>query len=104
MYPNAFMKSENEWQTLLRGFFSYEKKEGYERGLTYKDYLRTFVAMADTETLTERFMDLCELNVRKWTERDNFRLDFCFDRWAVTAYLQSEFGYQYTIKKQYDLE
>ncbi len=99
-----FMKSEDEWQTSLRGFFSKEKKEGYERGLTYRDYLRMFVAMADTETLTKRFMDLCELNVRKWTERDGFRLDFCFDRWVVTAYLQSEFGYQYTIKRQYDLE
>ena len=99
-----FMKTEDEWQTSLRGFFSEEKKEGYERGLTYGDYLRMFVAMADTETLTKRFMDLCELNVRKWAERDGFRLDFCFDRWVVTAYLQSEFGYQYTIKRQYDLE
>ena len=72
--------------------------------VTGRDYLRMFVAMADTENLTKRFMDLCELNVRKWTERDGFRLDFCFDRWVVTAYLQSEFGYQYTIKRQYDLE
>ena len=99
-----FMKSEDEWQTSLRGFFSDEKKDGYESGLTYRDYLRAFVTVSDTETLTERFMDLCELNVRKWTGKEGFRLDFCFDRWVVTAYLQSEFGYQYTIKRQYDLE
>ena len=96
-------KTPEEWQTSLRGLFSDDKEE-YENGITYEDYLRVFLALSDTSVVTGRFMDLCELNVRKWTENSGFRLDFCFDRWAVTAYIQSEFGYQYTIKKQYDME
>ena len=98
------VKTSEEWRSSLRGYLSDSKDEGYENGLTYTDYLRVFVAMNDTEVLTKRFMDICELNLRKWTEDDGFRLDFCFDRWAVTAYIQSEFGYQYTIKRQYDME
>ena len=98
------MKSPEEWRTSLMGVFSGKKDDGYENGLTYTDYLRLFVATSDVSVLTKRFMDLCELNVRKWAENERFRLDYCFDRWAVTAYLQSEYGYQYTIKRFYDVE
>ena len=99
-----FMKSPEEWRTSLMGVFSGKKDDGYENGLTYTDYLRLFVATSDVSVLTKRIMNLCELNVRKWAENERFRLDYCFDRWAVTAYLQSEYGYQYTIKRFYDVE
>lgn len=98
------IKTSEEWRSSLRGFFSNENDDGYESGLTYTDYLRVFVMMTNKATLSRRFMDLCELNVRKWTENEGFRLDFCFDRWSVTAYIQSEYGYQYTVKKHYDME
>ena len=99
-----FMKTPDEWRTSMKGILSGNKEDAYENGLSYNDYLRIFVSTTDAVTLTKRFMDLCELNVRKWTEDDRFRLDFCFDRWAVTAYLQSDYGYRYTIKRLYDME
>ena len=99
-----FVKTPEEWQSSLRGFFSDDNEDGYESGLTYGDYMRVFLTMADSDVLAKRFVDLCELNVRKWTDNSHFRMDFCFDGWVVTSYMQSEFGYQYTIKKQYDME
>ncbi|MBR6308542.1 MAG: hypothetical protein IKR39_08015 [Lachnospiraceae bacterium] len=97
-------KTPDEWRTTIKDIYKVGKEEEYDNGLSYTDYLRIFVNLVDTKALTKRFMDICELNVRKWTDNERFRLDYCFDKWAVTAYVQSEYGYQYTIKRQYDME
>jgi len=98
------LKTPEEWRTTLKDIYKVGKEEENDRGLTYTDYLRIFINSSDAETLTKRFMDICELNVRKWTDNERFRLDYCFDKWKVTAYVQSEYGYQYTVKRQYDME
>lgn len=98
------IKTHDEWRTTLRDIFKIGKEEEYDSGLAYKDYLRIFIDLTDSKTLTKRFCDICELNVRKWTDNERFRLDYCFDKWAVTAYLESEYGYGYTLKRQYDVE
>jgi len=100
-----FGKPLADWETtFLSPLSSNHHGEGYEEGLEYKDYLRVFLYMVDTKTLTKRFMNVAEQNIRKATKNPNFRLDNCFDAWKETAYISSDFGYEYTVTRKYDIE
>ncbi len=74
-----------------------------EKGLSYRDYLRAFILTANNGKLTERFMDLLELSVRKKDGNNSFRLDMCFDAWAVRAYVTSKYGYDYVIERNKEM-
>lgn len=99
------IKNSDEWRTSL---FSqlipdvFEEKS--DKGIRYEDYLRFFLATAKEETVRTRMMNLLELNVRNSAGNENFRLDYCFDAWSVTAYVSSEYGHSYTVERSYDLE
>lgn len=72
--------------------------------MTYRDYLNVFMYATDTKKLTERFMNLCEMNIRNISQNLDFRLDNCFDAWEFTAFFASEYGYTYTATRKYDIE
>ncbi len=98
-------KAPSEWKTtFLNPVSSNHSEEGYEEGFSYKDYLRMFLYTVDIKTLTNRFMNVCEQNVRKSTNNPNFRLDNCFDAWKATSYVTSDFGYEYMATRKYDIE
>ena len=69
-------------------------------GLAYKDYLRIFMMLTDTDTLTARAMNMVEADIRKTPGNAAFRLDGCYD--AVEAYIRvgSRYGFQYEIIRQ----
>ena len=96
------IKQGNEFFTDVVGMGNMQGEE--EKGMSYEDYLRAFILFVPENTLTERFMDILEFNVRKLDANNNFRLDYCFDAWAVTAYVSSYFGYDYRITRTKDLE
>lgn len=98
------MKEKEDWDTTLENVFGKEEQSDSDEGLTYKDYLRIFIALEKEQTLTERFMNLLELNIGLLMENGEFRLDFCFDAWSMTAYIQSEYGYSYRLTREYDIE
>lgn len=98
------MKESEDWDTTLENVFSKDEREESSEGLSYRDYLRIFISTQKKQKLTDRFMDILEQNVKKQTESGDFRLDFCYDAWTVTAYVQSEYGYCYQITRDYDLE
>lgn len=98
------MKEAEDWDTTLENVFGKEEPVDSEKGLSYKDYLRIFIYLEKEQLLIERFMNICELNIRSQTESEDFRLDFCFDAWNVTAYIQSEYGYSYRLTRGYDIE
>lgn len=98
------MKEAEDWDTTLENVFGKEEPVDYEEGLSYKDYLRIFIYLEKEQLLIERFTNICELNIRKQTESEDFRLDFCFDAWRVTAFIQSEYGHSYRITREYDIE
>ncbi len=74
-----------------------------EKGMSYRDYLRAFIMITDNAKLTERFMDLLETYVIAKDSNKNFRLDFCFDAWAVRAFVTSKYGYDYVVERNRDL-
>ena len=69
-------------------------------GLEYKDYLRILLLSEQTGKLTERIMDLTELNIRMHEGKKNFRLDHCID--AVNVELGVSVGTgSYTAERSY---
>ena len=96
------IKDENSWHyglsAALEGDLQDETKDG--GGLAYKDYLRIFMMLADTDTITARAMNMVEADIRKTPGNAAFRLDGCYD--AVEAYIRigSSYGFQYEITRQ----
>ncbi len=99
------LKEVSEWRTSFANIFVPKRDtSSYENGIDYVDYLRSFLYLEDTEKETERFMDICEANVRNLTKNSDFRLDYCFDAWDGSLSVVSSAGYAYTVSKSKDVE
>ena len=99
------LKEVSEWRTNFANVFVPERDtSSYENGIDYIDYLRGFLYLEDAEKETERFMDICEANVRNLTGNSDFRLDYCFDAWDGSLSVVSSAGYAYTVSKSMDVE
>lgn len=69
-------------------------------GLSYEDYLRILLYVQPTDTLTMRFMDLVEMDIRRTPGNENFRMDGCIDGLEAEAAVRSGYGYQFTIRRE----
>lgn len=99
------IKTTEQWQTGMSAVFgSGEVTENEENGWNYKSYLRLLLLLEDKEKLTLRVADLMETNIRAKLMNNDFRLDNCFDAWEVTAYVSSEYGYDYMATRRFDME
>ena len=73
---------------------------GTENGLTYKDYLRIFLFMTDTDKLTMRAMDIIEADIRLSGGNENFRMDACMEMIECSAVINSPFGSSVNIRRR----
>lgn len=98
------IKDRSEWKTGLSfsSLFGSDEDEG--KGLGYEDYLRMFLVLESDDTLTDRFINLVELNVRENTDNSSFRMDLCFDASEVTSYVECGNGGNYVITRVKDVE
>lgn len=97
-------KLPDQWKTSIGDILSKATpKEGYEEGMEYEDYLRILLYLQTDKEITERFENVVEENVRVARESTTFRLDNCFDAWSLTAYIFSEYGYNFTIQKEKEI-
>lgn len=71
-----------------------------EKGLAYADYLRVLLALSDLETVTGRFMDIVELDIRQTPGNGQFRLDGCIDRIEAVIIIKSGYGFEYEITRK----
>lgn len=69
-------------------------------GLSYEDYLRIMLYVQPADTLTMRFMDLMEMDIRRTPGNENFRMDGCIDGLEAEAAIRSGYGYQITIRRE----
>ncbi|MCR5654545.1 MAG: DUF5702 domain-containing protein [Lachnospiraceae bacterium] len=70
-------------------------------GLSYKDYLRVFLALEGSEKKTKRAMDIIEMDIRKTPGNAGFRLDCCVDRAVITANFASKYGGSCEITREW---
>ncbi len=71
--------------------------------LGYGDYLDIFMYLTSTGTVADRFMDIIEMDIRNTKDNERFLIDNCFDRFEATAFIKSDYGYEYEIKREYDV-
>lgn len=97
------LKSRETWHYDLAGALSgYERTQetGWESGLTYEDYLRIMLMLADIDTITERAMNLVEANIRMTPGNRAFRLDGCYVCAEAFVTVKSAYGYTYELTRQ----
>ena len=96
------LKDENSWHyslgSALAGSLQDETQDG--DGLDYKDYLRIFMMIADTDTLTARAMNMVEADIRETPGNAGFRLDGCYAVVEACVRIGSAYGYEYEIIRQ----
>lgn len=90
------MKSEGTWQVSLAGIPSLLEEGGLdmaggndEGGMSYRDYLRIMLALADSRVQLTRTLDMVEANIRR-AGRDGFRIDCCMEALTVEVSVRSE--------------
>ena len=94
---------EDPWGEAVQGDLQNQELQNEAQkgeGLRYEDYLRIFLMLADTDTITVRAMNMVEADIRSTEGNAAFRLDGCCD--SIEAYLQfeSHHGYEYEITRQ----
>ena len=98
------LKTPATWKTSLSAIFSpasVRGKKGEGSGLSYTDYLHIFLLPAKADTKNLRLLDVMESDIRLTGGNGAFRIDGCLDELAVTAAVQSGFGYTLTTKASY---
>lgn len=102
------MKTSATWGTGLLQMTQFtsrfESGSSGGEGLSYEDYLRIFLCLTDENTVTMRFMDVVEMDIRKTVGNENFRLDGCIDYFELLASVRSAYGYFFTIQRKYGYE
>ncbi len=76
-------------------------ENGADGGLTYGDYLRIFLAFQDKQITTYRLMDIMEMDIRLTPGNEEFRLDGCIDSVTVCIDIESGYGYQFFVTRNY---
>lgn len=72
-----------------------QKNESLE--LQYEDYLRILLYFSNLETITYRFMDVLEMDIRKTKGNQFFRIDGCIDYFEAKVSIESEYGKEYAL-------
>ncbi len=96
------IKTDKSWHYSLKNIWNPQTKEQGtgDHGLCYEDYLRIMLYLHSPETLTMRFMDLVEMDIRRTSGNEHFRMDGCIDGLEAEALIQSGYGYQFTIRRE----
>lgn len=96
------LKTDESWHYSLDSIWSapsqIQETEG--GGLSYEDYLRILLYLQPPDTLTLRFMDLVEMDIRKTSGNSCFRMDGCIDGLEAEAAIRSGYGYHITVRRE----
>ena len=97
------VKTDQTWHYSLEGAMGNQMLEEHNAmgsGLSYEDYLRVFMMLADEDVLTGRAMDMVEADIRLTSGNAYFRLDGCYDGIEACITIKSAYGYQYEITRE----
>ena len=94
------MKDDKTWHYgfggLLEGLWE-SVLDTEQKGLSYEDYLRILLSLANEKEVTGRAMDVVEANLRLTAGNEDFRMDGCFARISVRVIINSGYGYQLEV-------
>ncbi len=99
------LKTEETWHFSLSGMMDYASDQTVSdqnaEGISYREYLRLFLAVMDTEEKTGRAMDIMEMDIRPTSGNSQFRIDCCLDYLNADVFAASAFGYSHEIQREY---
>lgn len=102
------LKSSDTWNTPLSQLLMFTScLDQYERsteGMTYEDYLKFFLSLKSEEEILNRFMDICEMDIRVTEGNEYFQMDGCISAAKVKANVSSGYGNGYEITRTYTYE
>lgn len=75
-----------------------------DKGLSYADYLRIYLAMENKSTKVMRSMDVIELYIRTTEGNSGFRMDGCVEYLQANIEAVSRYGYEYSIRRDFSYE
>lgn len=96
------LKTDANWHYSLDNIWSAPAQaQGAEgQGLNYEEYLRILLYIQPPDTLTLRFMDLVEMDIRRTPGNSCFRMDGCIDGLEAEATIRSGYGYRFTVRRE----
>ena len=104
----AWVKDDGTWNVELSELLTfastldtYHAKEG---GKTYYDYLSEFILLKDEKTLRMRLMDIMEMDIRQTVGNRYFKMDGCVYQLAAEVNVTSDYGYGFSIERDYSYE
>ncbi|MGN0132595.1 MAG: DUF5702 domain-containing protein [Lachnospiraceae bacterium] len=99
------MKSSDTWHYSISGMLDFASDTAVasenSEGISYEEYLRLFLALENTQTKTDRAMDVIEMDIRKCEGNAYFRLDTCVDYIQAEVFTSSGYGYNHSITRSY---
>lgn len=98
------LKQSKDWTLGLSGilngaFKSSAKDTSKTTGLSYKDYLRIFLALSNKEDKLLRSLDMVEMDIRQTKGNENFRIDQCVDYMKVNFGFQDARGHEFVFTR-----
>ena len=98
------MKQSKDWTLGLSGIFkgafkSASKDTSKTTGLSYKEYLRIFLALSNKDDRLMRSLDVVEMDIRQTKGNENFRIDQCVDYMKVNFGFQDKRGHEFVFTR-----
>lgn len=104
----AVVKNDVSWNiplsNLLQFSSSLDSYKEAENGMSYQDYLKSFLFMKEEKVICMRLMDLMEMDIRQTVGNQNFKIDHCIYRLKAKVNVSSGYGYGYSISREYSYE
>lgn len=97
-------KEDSTWHYSLKNVLlgSLKVDRVQPKGLDYNTYLALLLLTKSEKTITFRFMDLVEMNIRKTPGNSSFRMDGCAYEIGAHIKIHSNFGYDMEYEKKRD--
>lgn len=104
----AYIKDDRTWNVplseLLTFTTSLDSYQAVSGGKTYHDYLSEFIFLKDEKTLRMRLMDIMEMDIRMTAGNRYFQMDKCVYQLKANVNVTSDYGYGFSIERDYSYE
>ena len=104
----AWVKDDSTWNVPLSELLTFTTSLGtyhaVHDGKTYYDYLSEFILLKDEKTLRMRLMDIMEMDIRRTAGNRYFKMDDCVYQLTAEVNVTSDYGYGFSIERNYSYE
>lgn len=104
----ARVKDDASWNVPLSELLTFTSSLGsyhaVEGGKTYYDYLTEYLFLKNEKTLRMRLMDIMEMDIRMTGGNRYFGIDNCIYQMKADVNVTSQYGYGFSIERDYSYE